>query len=76
MHSGLVNVILFYFILHSDNPYISAWFLTVEWSRHIINIFEFWLLPPWRRPHVWSKHVDGHYITQLHLQNQSAFLVF
>ena len=38
----------------------------MEWSQHTINIFVFLLLPPWRCPHDWPKHVAGHYVIRLH----------
>jgi len=50
--------------------------LTVQWSRHTINIFVFLQLPPWRWPRDWPKHVGGHYIIKLHHKTKVHLLVF
>lgn len=44
------------------------------WLWHIINRFEFLLLPPWRQQHEWPEYFDGHCVIKLHSWNQSAFV--
>ena len=48
--------------------------VSVEWSRHTINIFVLLHFPPRRWPQERSKHVGGHYIVELHPQNPRAFV--
>jgi hypothetical protein len=47
-------------------------FLTVEWSRHIINILVLLLLPPCKWPHERLNRFGGHYVITVHSQKQSA----
>jgi hypothetical protein len=64
----LTSNILYSLLLYhlTRNVINTIWFLTVEWSRHIINIFVFLLLPPWKLPHERMNHVGGHSVITVH----------
>jgi lambda repressor-like predicted transcriptional regulator len=78
IHSTIIHVqlpFIFQYFIPSEFNQNYMNFLSVDWIQHnrIVAIFLF--LPPWRWPHKWPKHVDGHCIIKLHSYTQVHLLV-
>lgn len=54
----------------------TSWFLIATLSLQIILISVFLLLPPWRWPHGWPKHIDGHCLLKLQSYTKVHWLVY
>ena len=51
-------------------------FQSVDWFRRTLIVAVFLILPPWRWPHKWPKHVGGYHIINLHSYTQVRLLLF
>ena len=67
-YSTLSSNILYQSIRHSFYSELNQKYticLTMDWSRHIVSVNVCLLLPPWRWPHRWPKHVCRYCVIKL-----------
>jgi len=69
-HKKTINIVIIKYIVHW---HISSVHLSGHLQGKQVAIFS--LLPPWRQPHIWAKHVAGHFILKLHSYIQMHLLV-